>query len=595
MSDRRAAIEKMKAKQAAKAPSARSRGGGGTSAASQSSAKCELTVLSPMRRVGRDSLFDARIDSIITDMVSDGRMLMPRHDVGKSVFTIGPLTDEKGGYLCEHTNFKKTDQRKPMQLAEYGYTTVKLLQAPNGPVDWATHQALFPGSKVTMCGVAVTSPFKQGVQVIGTYVPAAETAPPTGALDLEAPKLAFDTVADDKTLATRNAMLSLDTGGFEASWKVTEATDKTKQFVSTALSNERTTLLKGDGQWVKDMYDAAASGDGVWKQSLESAVDHLIRGAPFHTSGLGCGFTWATQGPTLMVPIYGVGIEGKLEDGVPGEGSKAWITGYDQPFFDCVLGDPGDVPFKGSSFKTDSRPSGGPWLWMIISAFAKGEELGDSDPVHLLSPVRMLVSVATMPVHFGSKCLETLKQLMLSFLPLVNVVATLETDRNNVASNPKADETWDCRLSTVDFYSALVKYGIALDLEVALAAFDDKPVNTEPADVAATFKSAPKQFLECGFLLLNESVEGRSKDWLEEKATQMDEILKFADRHDKASIEIRTINPAGFEAHKASLLDLQGKDPVARCEACGFAEDDWPVYAVLKIEDNGRPAKKTKK
>ena len=43
----------------------------------------------------------------------------------------------------------------------------------------------------------------------------------------------------------------------------------------------------------------------------------------------------------------------------------------------------------------------------------------------------------------------------------------------------RAMEIADARLPTVAFHSALLKYGIELDIDVALESFNTKPINLE--------------------------------------------------------------------------------------------------------------------
>ena len=204
--------------------------------------------------------------------------------------------------------------------------------------------------------------------------------------------------------------------------------------------------------------------------------------------------------------------------------------------------------------------------------------------VALQSPVTLKMSLAGMPVHVGSKYIETIKAVATSFFPFTDMVVAFNTDRNNVSSNAKANETFDCRLPTVAFHSALLKYGIELDIDVALESFNTKPVNLESTRVASTFTSSPKPILACGFALLNENSDARSEDWLDSMAKQMEKILAHANRKPECTTEIRAINPNGFEAHRASLKAFEDVDLVARMADVG---DNWPIYAVLKVDDDG--------
>lgn len=72
--------------------------------------------------------------------------------------------------------------------------------------------------------------------------------------------------------------------------------------------------------------------------------------------------------------------------------------------------------------------------------------------------------------------LAAIKQIAVTFLTFTNMVVAFKVDQNNVASNDKVAETWDCRFSTVDFHSALLQHGIELDTAGALEVFEDAPV-----------------------------------------------------------------------------------------------------------------------
>eukprot|EP00966_Prymnesium_polylepis_P310244 7167966-Prymnesium_polylepis.1 len=157
---------------------------------------------------------------------------------------MAPMTDEKGGYLYKYEDYKKLDERKPVQLAEFGYTTVKINSAPQGPADWAANPLFFPGKEITINAEAVSSVYKQGTLLSGTLVSGTEDgASVKRPLDLELPQMGFELVANDATLARRNMALSLDTGGYANSWQFVLATDVTKQFATTTLTNVRDTLL----------------------------------------------------------------------------------------------------------------------------------------------------------------------------------------------------------------------------------------------------------------------------------------------------------------------------------------------------------------
>ena len=99
--------------------------------------------------------------------------------------------------------------------------------------------------------------------------------------------------------------------------------------------------------------------------------------------------------------------------------------------------------------------------------------------------------------------------------------------------------------------------------------------------------------LACGYVLLNESADARNMGWLDQQAKQMEQIAAVNGRTVKCAVEIRAINPDGFEEHKSSLNDLnQIEDLVDRFEKVG---DDWPIYAVLTLQEEKPASKKQKK
>ena len=580
-----ARLAALKAKQssvgAARVTTSQSNGGSNGATNSISNATVKLRITSSPRTINGAVYLDACVLGVTNAGAEGKRMLVPEVVEG-SDFALAPMTDERGDYLCKYEDYKKTDERKPVQLAEYGYTTVKITNAPSGPVDWAASPALFPGNEITINGAAVSSVFKQGTLLSGAFVPGtADEASVKKPLDFEMPQMGFDLVANDATLARRNMALSLDTGGYTSSWQFVLATDGTKQFATTTQTNVRDTLLKSDGPFLTGLKATGEQGDGPWKAGVQEISAKMINGAAFQNSGLGCTFDVAAYGPTVAMPIYAIGAEDDMGYGLPGFDGKA--LGDSDFYFEGALGDPGKKPIFGTSFKAGTeRANGGPWLNLHITAFTKAQ--GAEDMVALQSPVTLKMSLTAMPAHFGSKYLETIKVVAPSFLPFTDMVVAFNTDRNNVGSNAKANETFDCRLPTVAFHSALVKYGIELDIDVALDSFKTKPVNLESASVASTFTSSPKPILACGFALLNENPDARSEDWLDSMAKQMEKILAHANRKPECTIEIRAINPNGFEAHKASLKALEGVNLVDRMAKVG---DDWPIYAVLKVDDDG--------
>ena len=186
-SDKAARIQAMKAKKAA-ADAARGDGGGSNAGATNGSAtvvalsraKVTGTILSVPCTGERCKYFDMQVKSI-TDSKEPGRMLMPP-TAGDPMSVVAPLTDEKGDYPYKYDDkYQKTSERKPIQLGEFGVTTVKLFDAPDGPVDWSTAKALHPGQLITLSCAAGSPLYKQGTcitMVMGAARPAPQGATP---------------------------------------------------------------------------------------------------------------------------------------------------------------------------------------------------------------------------------------------------------------------------------------------------------------------------------------------------------------------------------------------------------------------------------
>ena len=172
--DKLARIEKMKAKKAA-ADAARAGGSNAgttnrTATPLLSRAKVTGTILSVPRTGERCTHLEMQVGSI-TDSKEPGRMLMPPTE-NELMLVVAPLTDEKGDYQCKYDDkYQKTSERKPLQLGEFGVTTVKLYEAPDGPVEWAAHKALHPGQPIELSCAAGSTVFKQGSCITGKYVP----------------------------------------------------------------------------------------------------------------------------------------------------------------------------------------------------------------------------------------------------------------------------------------------------------------------------------------------------------------------------------------------------------------------------------------
>ena len=560
---------------------------GATMTSSMSSVVGKVVVMSAPRTVNRETCFDAKVIEVCAGE-GDGLALVPL-SVPDASFQVAPLTDDKGGYVCKFdSDFKKTEERKPICLAEYGQATVKIINGPAGPTDWATNPAIFPGATVSIKNVAINSVFKKGVHVSGTYVNSSPSPANAKMLDLEMPAAAFALVDNDKGIARRNIMLSTVTGGFTDAWQFVTPTDKTKLYANTMLDGERSQILNPDGAFIQALKVAAAEGDEQWKLELESLAGAMVDSAPFQTTGLGCAFQVAANGPTLVVPLHGLSRDQCLSDGMPAEDSKGFravmvddetLDPNDLPFFETAIVDTEKLVF-GDSRNKEGRASGGPWLNLSMNAYTMAPTA--TDLISLDSkPFTVKLGLAAMPAFFGSKCIATITALAKTFVPLCNGVVAFEADLKNVRENPKAAESWDCRLNTVDLHSALIENGIPLDVDAVVEAFKELPVDTEKNEIASTLVGSPKPLLACGFTLLNENLEARSNEWLEQQKDQLMQILKFKKRSADVTIEMRGINPKGFEAHKASFKELEKIDDLV--ERVGQMEPDWLVYAVLIV------------
>ena len=603
--DKRSKIEAMKEKKAA-ATAARAATASGKKPAANSGSlwggsRCasrmtgSVVVLSPPRKVNKDWVFEARMSQLADNEDVAGHMrLSPLVD--GSVLAVSPLTDAKGGYIHKYgDNFKKLEDRKPLQLAEHRYTTVKLQDAPDALADWTTPPSLFPGCTVNIAQPAVHSVFKSGVHLAAAYRPSSGSAT---WVDQEMPRLAFEAVMSDTELARRNMTLSLDMGAFRDDWLSIESDDPTKTFATNTRVKERTDNLAADGVWMTGLEDVAKEGDAEWSSSIREIAAGLVESAAYVESGMGISFAHAANGPTMLVPIPALGIDQSLQDGLPGENGKAFRIMSDEtlapnqlPFFEGTLGDPGSRAIFGSSRNGDGRANGGPWL--NLPFFANTMAPGATECISLETQFTLKMSLSGMPGLIGAKALAAIKQIAVTFLPLTNTVVAFEADRNNVASNDKAAETWDCRFSTVDFHSALLQHGIELDTAEALEVFEDAPIQVEEKEITSTFTSSVKPFLACGFVLLNESKEARREDWLNAQVAQMERILKHKY---KCTYEIRAIAPGGFEGHKQTLKEFEHVDLETRVGSVDV--NMWLVYAVMKIADapsTGQPAAKKQK
>jgi len=546
-----------------------------------SRARVTATILGPTRPGERCTYVDAKVSSI-EDSSAGGKLLMPAMEQG-SLLSVLPVTDEQGDYPYKYdAKFRKTTERKPLELGEAGITTIKLLNAPKGPVDWATPASLFPGQTLVIEGAAAFPVFKNGICIAGKYFDDG-TAVVHEAMEYEVPSRSFATIANDTGLAKRNMMLSLGTGGYSDAWSQAQATDQTKQYAVTALGNERSAMLSPTGTWMMAMSKVGTEGDAHWSKDVSALTTGLQASSAFQSSeGLGVDFRVASHGPTIITPIYSLGTELSLSDGLPGEDGKACKVMADEqvsqlPFFEGAMALPPSNHIFGSSYKKGTeRASGGPWLKLPINTYTMAP---DSKGLIELNTFTLMPSLMGMPAHLGSKNLATIKTVVTSFLPLTNFAVAFQADRQNISNNIKASESWDCRIPVVELHSALLKHGLELDLDAALDHFKDKPIDLEAPETAKLFTSSPKPFLASGFTLLNENADARNKNWLESQATQMEKIAAATScATGKFTIEIRAVNPVGFDEHKETLSGLAEVDLVDRFENVG---SDWPIYALL--------------
>ena len=403
------------------------------------------------------------------------------------------------------------------------------------------------------------------------------------ALDYEIPSLSFAIIANDAGLAKRNVLLSLGMGGYSDAWSMVNATDSTKQFAVMGLNNERNAMLSPDGSWMTAMAKVGTEGDVKWSKDVSALTAEMKMGAAFQSSeGLGVNFRVASHGPTVLMSVYSLGTELSLSDGLPGEDALAAKVMAEEPvsqlpFFEGSMALPPQNHIFGSCYKKGTeRASGGPWLKLPINTYTMAP---DSKDLIELGTFTLMPSLMSMPAHLGSKNLAMIKAVVTSFLPLTNFAVAFEADRQNIKTNANAAESWDCRIPIVELYSALLKHGLELDVDAALDHFEGKSIDLEAPETAKCFTSSPKPFLASGFTLLNENVDARDKEWLESQAAQMDKIAAATNvDKGKFTIEIRAINPYGFEEHKKTLSDLAETDLVDRFECVG---NDWPIYAVL--------------
>ena len=565
----------MAAKKAGATPSVQTFGSGG------SRAMVKVKLLGSPTTVAGKTHVDAYVLKVTEEEGDGGFMHLPTAK-SKAALLLAPLTDNKGGYLFETKEFKPTDKRKPVTLADCRVVKLVINDPPKVPgAPWALAKELYPGNVIELKNAAVHSVFRDSTHLTGTYSPTTDAvlASTEQPLDMEIPFVAFQTVAEDTKLILRNIMISSGTPSLKAGWEELGATNPAKQAIVTAHENERNSLLSSNGQWMTSMEEVAKNGDAIWSKDVKKIIQEMANGAPFCTEGFGWTPKYDTDGSTILVSVHALGRNQTLTDGMPGEKSNAYAITMEedgtQPVsFEATLCLPEDkTQFRafGGSFKKKepTRANGGPWIETPFKVFAKLKEASGVVDLGTYTP---LLSLAAMPVHLGSKVLSMIGPLCQSLLPMVNMVIGLNPDATKT-------ETMNCWVAAADVHTALVENGIEVDEEMILTMFEDAPILEEDKDVAKTLQTKPKELLACGFVLLNENENARKKEWLDKQKDQMEKILAHGNRKEKVKITMRAINPLGFEQHKESLEKLSEVDLDNRLE---HVDVDWPIYAVLE-------------
>ena len=113
--------------------------------------------------------------------------------------------------------------------------------------------------------------------------------------------------------------------------------------------------------------------------------------------------------------------------------------------------------------------------------------------------------------------------------------------------------------------------------------FENAPRVQEEQEVVDQFTTQPKNFLACGFVLLNENMDARNTAWLQEHADIMKRMLASLGRPAECEIEMRAVDLHGFEQHTAWYEKLEDMGLEDRVGELGDALATWAVYAVLKI------------
>ena len=117
-------------------------------------AQCEVTIVGTPRTGDGGSIYVEGLVLNVTDGGGEGKMMVP-FTPKDAAFHCAPLTDAKGGYTYKFDNRKRTDERKPLALGEFGYAVLKLGSPPKF-LDGFTSPQLYPGMTITVENVATS-------------------------------------------------------------------------------------------------------------------------------------------------------------------------------------------------------------------------------------------------------------------------------------------------------------------------------------------------------------------------------------------------------------------------------------------------------
>lgn len=598
----RARLDALKAQRAAVRAAAEHGCGGGsgaTTTTSSSVASAKVTLLSPVKIVHNEARATVRVESTHHEGGTGAKLVSETN--ADDDFKLSPVTDGKG--LPQTVNKKMSDgswentgERKPFEVHEVGVSVLKMSNYPAGPAPGMIHTDLVPGATLTIKGCVLHNEWKVGTTLSGTFSDV--TVPPakTKLLELEAPGESYELLYKCKTTAGRNAVISTETGGFSAAWTRVGRDEPTKTSITAMVTSARKSLLSNGGAGIASI--ESTSGDPQWNLDVTSFNKKLTDSYVYSTTaGLGLPFETVLAGPTIIAPLAALTLECQLDDDLPGQFSKAMtvmdteqpLEPDDLPFFELGMITPANyTAIVGKPRNPQGRANGGPWLCLFVNAYVQG--LGATTDVVSLDtqPFKLMISLSDMPALVGSNRIDTITNIAKGILPLCDKVISFTPNLKDVAQNPKAAETFDARFESIDFLSGLTEIGISLDVKHTLAAAKGWDLAKEEREIASTLTSAAKHFLACGFVLLNENLDARGEGFLETQRDTVARILDTKERVASVSIEMRALNPWGFEEHKASHKELTAiEDPAERVAKIG---SDWLVYAIIVIKDSSPPA-----